>query len=36
MFQVNARMVERDIYDGEANLDKNSLWEKADAIKSKL
>lgn len=34
--QVNTRMLERDIYDGEPNLDKQGLWEKAALIKSKL
>lgn len=29
-------MLERDIYDGESNLDKPGLWEKADLIKAKL
>ncbi|PSR73975.1 hypothetical protein BD289DRAFT_487503 [Coniella lustricola] len=33
---INTRMVERDIYDGESNLDKTGLWEKADLMKSKL
>ncbi|KUI57836.1 Cytochrome b2, mitochondrial [Cytospora mali] len=33
---VNSRMVERDIYDGEPNLDKNGLWENASVLKSKL
>ncbi|KAF3769325.1 FMN-linked oxidoreductase [Cryphonectria parasitica EP155] len=33
---VNARALERDIYDGEANLDKQGLWEKAALIRSKL
>ena len=27
--QVNSRAVERDIYDGSAELDKLGLWEKA-------
>lgn len=29
-------MVERDIYDGEANLDKSGLWEKFGLAKSRL
>lgn len=29
-------MVERDIYDGEPNLDQSGLWEKAAVMKSKL
>lgn len=29
-------MLERDIYDGEPNLDKAGLWEKDTLIKSKL
>lgn len=29
-------MVERDIYDGEPNLDKNGLWGQAADVKSKL
>lgn len=29
-------MVERDIYDGESNLDKTGLWEKAALLKPKL
>lgn len=33
---VNTRMLERDIYDGESNLDNTGLWEKAALIKSKL
>ncbi|CAN8098570.1 unnamed protein product [Discula destructiva] len=33
---INTRMVERDIYDGEPNLDKAGLWEKSGLIKSKL
>lgn len=36
-YQVNTRMVERDIYDGEPNLDRSGLWEKQAAVaKSKL
>lgn len=34
--QVNTRMLERDIYDGEPNLDKSGLWEKSGLMKSKL
>lgn len=34
--QVNARMVERDIYDGEPNLDQSGLWEKSAVLKSRL
>lgn len=34
--QVNARTVERDIYDGEPNLDRSGLWEKPAVMKSKL
>lgn len=34
--QVNTRMLERDIYDGEPNLNKTGLWEKAALIKSKI
>lgn len=34
--QVNARMVERDIYDGAPNLDQSGFWEKAAVMKSKL
>ncbi|KAL1855674.1 hypothetical protein Daus18300_011055 [Diaporthe australafricana] len=34
---INARAVERDIYDGEPGLDKNGLWEKAaSVVRSKL
>ncbi|KAK7744847.1 hypothetical protein SLS53_003080 [Cytospora paraplurivora] len=33
---VNTRIVERDIYDGEANLDETGLWEEAAVVKSKL
>lgn len=29
-------MLERDIYDGESNLNKTGLWEKAALVKSKL
>lgn len=29
-------MLERDIYDGEPNLDKTGLWEKAALLKSRL
>jgi hypothetical protein len=28
-FQINSRVVERDIYDGEAGLDRSGLWEKS-------
>lgn len=34
--QVNTRIVERDIYDGEPNLDETGLWEEAAVVKSKL
>lgn len=34
--QVNTRAVEREIYDGEPNLDNAGLWEKAALVKSKL
>lgn len=33
---INSRMVERDIFDGDAGLDKSGLWEKAAIVKSKL
>lgn len=36
LFQVNTRMLERDIYDGEPNLDKTGLWEKSGLLRSKL
>lgn len=36
LHQVNSRTVERDIYDGEPNLDKSGLWEKFGLVKSKL
>lgn len=37
LYQINTRMLERDIYDGEPNLDKTGLWEKSGLLsKSRL